>query len=58
MVFGDGCIDFREVYQLLLKYDYFGWIVVEVEQDFDVVNLFEYVLIVRNYIDEQLLDLV
>ncbi|PJZ01733.1 myo-inosose-2 dehydratase [Bacillus vallismortis] len=55
---GDGCIDFRDVYQLLLKNNYSGWIVVEAEQDPDVANPLEYALIARNYIDKQLLDLV
>nr|WGD73101.1 myo-inosose-2 dehydratase [Bacillus subtilis] len=54
---GDGCIDFREVYQLLLKHSYSGWIVIEAEQDPDVANPLEYALIARNYIDQQLLDL-
>jgi inosose dehydratase len=39
---GDGCIDFREVYQTLLKHGYSGWIVVEAEQDPDVANPLEY----------------
>ncbi|MGG3981610.1 MAG: myo-inosose-2 dehydratase [Bacillota bacterium] len=53
---GDGCIDFREVYQTLLKHGYSGWIVVEAEQDPDVANPLEYALIARKYIDRHLLN--
>ncbi|TWM29031.1 Inosose dehydratase [Bacillus paralicheniformis] len=53
---GDGCIDFREVYKMLLKHGYSGWIVVEAEQDPDVANPLEYALIARKYIDRHLLN--
>ncbi|MED1738047.1 myo-inosose-2 dehydratase [Bacillus swezeyi] len=53
---GDGCIDFRKVYQKLLKHGYSGWIVVEAEQDPDVANPLEYALIARKYIDRHLLN--
>ncbi|MCY9111261.1 myo-inosose-2 dehydratase [Bacillus atrophaeus] len=54
---GDGCINFVEVYQTLLKHDYSGWIVIEAEQDPAVANPLEYALLARKYIDRQLLDL-
>ncbi|KAA6472964.1 myo-inosose-2 dehydratase [Bacillus swezeyi] len=53
---GDGCIDFRKVYQKLLKHGYSGWIVVEAEQDPDVANPLEYALLARKYIDRHLLN--
>ncbi|NUJ16676.1 myo-inosose-2 dehydratase [Bacillus glycinifermentans] len=53
---GDGCIDFTEVYQMLLKHGYSGWIVVEAEQDPEVANPLEYALIARKYIDRHLLN--
>lgn len=52
---GDGCIDFREVYDQLLQHGYRGWIVIEAEQDPDVAHPLEYALIARRYIDGQLL---
>lgn len=52
---GDGCIDFREVYQFLLEHHYRGWIVIEAEQDPDIAHPLEYALIARRYIDEILL---
>ena len=53
---GDGCIDFTEVYQTLVRHDYSGWIVIEAEQDPAVANPLEYALIARKYIDSELLD--
>lgn len=53
---GDGCIDFKEVYEKLLQHGYSGWIVVEAEQDPDVANPLEYALIARKYIDRHLLN--
>ncbi|MEW4371481.1 myo-inosose-2 dehydratase [Paenibacillus kandeliae] len=52
---GDGCIDFREVYDFLIQQKYSGWIVVEAEQDPDVAHPLEYALMARKYIDETLL---
>lgn len=52
---GDGCIDFTEVYQFLLDYNYKGWIVIEAEQDPAVAHPLEYALLTRKYIDEKLL---
>ncbi|MFK4300208.1 MULTISPECIES: myo-inosose-2 dehydratase [unclassified Paenibacillus] len=52
---GDGCIDFSKVYEVLLKHQYSGWIVVEAEQDPAVAHPLEYALIARKYINEALL---
>ncbi|WP_299090560.1 myo-inosose-2 dehydratase [uncultured Metabacillus sp.] len=54
---GDGCIDFTDVYQILLDHDYKGWIVIEAEQDPAIAHPLEYALIARKYIDETLLTL-
>ncbi|WP_332630382.1 myo-inosose-2 dehydratase [Halalkalibacter flavus] len=51
---GDGCIDFTEVYQILLDQNYKGWIVIEAEQDPAKAHPLEYALIARKYIDEKL----
>lgn len=51
---GDGCIDFEEPYQALLKYHYKGWIIVEAEQDPAVAHPLEYALIARRYINNSL----
>ncbi len=55
---GDGCVDFTEVYQTLLEYNYTGWIVVEAEQDPSVAHPLEYALMARKYINEKLNPLV
>jgi inosose dehydratase len=52
---GDGCIDFTEVYQTLIKNNYKGWIVVEAEQDPSIAHPLEYALMARRYIEEKLL---
>lgn len=53
---GDGCIDFTQVYEMLLNHNYKGWIVVEAEQDPSVAHPLEYALIARKYIDENLIQ--
>ncbi|GGO03220.1 myo-inosose-2 dehydratase [Saccharibacillus kuerlensis] len=52
---GDGCINFKEVYNFLTDSGYTGWIVVEAEQDPDVAHPLEYALMARRYINETLL---
>jgi len=54
---GDGCIDFAEVYEFLLRADYSGWIVIEAEQDPAIAHPLEHALIARKYINEKLLML-
>jgi inosose dehydratase len=52
---GDGCIDFKEVYERLTAYHYQGWIVIEAEQDPAIAHPLEYALLARKYINENLL---
>lgn len=49
---GDGCIDFRPVFDILDKSGYEGWLLVEAEQDPAVANPFEYAVKARAYIKE------
>lgn len=51
---GDGCIDFKKVYDKLIENNYQGWIVIEAEQDPEVAHPLEYALFARKYIDENL----
>lgn len=53
---GDGCIDFKQPFEVLKKHGYAGWIVIEAEQDPDVAHPLEYALIARAYLDESLLS--
>ncbi|MBU0278246.1 myo-inosose-2 dehydratase [Gemella sp. zg-570] len=46
---GDGCIDYREVYEFLVDMNYRGWIVVEAEQDPKIANPLEYAIKGYNY---------
>lgn len=50
IVLGDGCIDFDVIMVELVKMNYFGWIVVEVEQDFVKVELYVYFKMGYDYI--------
>ncbi|MGI6545213.1 MAG: myo-inosose-2 dehydratase [Fastidiosipilaceae bacterium] len=50
---GDGDVDFTSIFDVLAKYDYKGWVVVEAEQDPAKANPFEYALKARNYIREK-----
>ncbi|WP_172255703.1 myo-inosose-2 dehydratase [Saccharibacillus deserti] len=52
---GDGCIDFKEVFDFLIAGGYKGWIVVEAEQDPEAAHPLEYALMARRYINERLL---
>ncbi len=47
---GDGCIDYRPIFNELVKNDYQGWLVVEAEQDPKKANPFEYAKIGFNYL--------
>ena len=49
-----GCIDFPSIFQLLETHNYTGWLVVEAEQDPAQANPFEYALMARNYLREQI----
>ncbi len=48
----DGCVQFDDVFDILDKANYEGWIMVEAEQDPAIANPFEYALIARKYIKE------
>lgn len=54
---GDGCIDFREPYKLLVDHGYKDWILVEAEQDPAIANPHEYALKAREYIESTLLTM-
>ena len=49
---GDGCIDFKPIFEVLEKNGYEGYMVVEAEQDPAVANPFEYALKARAFITE------
>lgn len=49
---GDGCIDYKPVFEILAKANYAGWVVVEAEQDPAIANPFEYALKARKCIRE------
>lgn len=49
---GDGCIDFKPVYDILKENNYDGWTMVEAEQDPALANPLEYAIKARKYIHE------
>ncbi len=49
---GDGCIDFRPIFQVLAEHKYEGWMVVEAEQDPDKANPLAYATKARDYLRE------
>lgn len=49
---GDGCINFKEIFKIVAKSNYKGWMIVEAEQDPANANPFEYALMARKYIKE------
>lgn len=49
---GDGCIDFKPIFDVLAKSGYEGYMVVEAEQDPAVANPFAYALKARSFIAE------
>ena len=49
---GDGCIDYRPIFNELVKNNYQGWLVVEAEQDPSKANPFEYAKIGYNYLSK------
>ncbi|SFQ28435.1 myo-inosose-2 dehydratase [Salibacterium halotolerans] len=48
---GDGYIDFHPIMDYLREHDYYGWVIVEAEQDPAKYNAYEYALKAKNYID-------
>ena len=49
---GDGCIDFKPLFQIIEQSNYAGYMVVEAEQDPAVANPFEYAVKARKFIKE------
>lgn len=49
---GDGCINFKPVFEILQATGYEGWLLVEAEQDPAIANPFEYAVKARTYIKE------
>ena len=51
---GDGCIDYKPLFDMLKEKNYSGWLVVEAEQDPEKANPFEYAKIGYKYLIETL----
>ena len=51
---GDGCIDYKPLFDILKTKDYSGWLVVEAEQDPAKANPLEYAKIGYKYLTETL----
>ena len=51
---GDGCIDYKPLFEVLKEKNYSGWLVVEAEQDPKKANPFEYAKIGYKYLTETL----
>ena len=49
---GDGCIDYKPLFDVLKEKNYSGWLVVEAEQDPAKANPFEYAKIGFNYLNK------
>jgi len=49
---GDGCIDYKQLFDILKERNYEGWLVVEAEQDPKKANPFEYAEIGFKYLTE------
>ncbi len=51
---GDGCIDYKPLFDILKKKNYCGWLVVEAEQDPKKANPLEYAIKGYNYLTKTL----
>jgi inosose dehydratase len=51
---GDGCIDFKSIFEVLQQRGYNGWMIVEAEQDPKMADPYEYGLKAKKYLDELL----
>ena len=51
---GDGCIDYKPLFDILKKNNYKGWLVVEAEQDPKKANPLEYAIMGYKYITDTL----
>lgn len=50
----EGCVDFPAVFKILEEREYKGWLVVEAEQDPYKYNPFDYAVMARKYMKEQI----
>ena len=53
---GDGCIDYKPLFEVLKKKNYSGWLVVEAEQDPNKANPLEYAIKGYKYLTKTLSD--
>ena len=53
---GDGCIDYRPLFDILREKNYSGWLVVEAEQDPKKANPLEYAIKGYKYLKETLFN--
>tara|TARA_B100000131_G_scaffold194774_1_gene187334 strand:+ start:1337 stop:2239 length:903 start_codon:yes stop_codon:yes gene_type:complete len=53
---GDGCIDYKPLFEVLKKKNYSGWLVVEAEQDPNKANPLEYAIKGHKYLTKTLSD--
>ena len=51
---GDGCIDYKPLFDILKQKNYSGWLVVEAEQDPKKANPLQYAIKGYNYLTETL----
>ena len=51
---GDGCIDYKPLFDILKKNNYQGWLVVEAEQDPKKANPLKYAIMGYSYIADTL----
>jgi len=51
---GDGCVDFKSIFEELAKSGYEGWLLVEAEQDPAKANPFKYAKMARGYIRDMI----
>ncbi|OPA75206.1 myo-inosose-2 dehydratase [Paenibacillus selenitireducens] len=54
---GDGCIDFRPLFQSFFAHHYDGWMILEAEQDPNKANPYEYAFQSKQYIESILRDI-
>ena len=51
---GDGCINYKPLFEILQKNNYSKWLIIEAEQDQNKENPFEYAKIGYNYLNKSL----
>jgi inosose dehydratase len=50
----EGCVDFPSVFKILEERNYKGWLVVEAEQNPYIYNAYDYAVMARKYMKEQI----